>query len=108
MVAYNAISQIKARENCEEIRYQLSTRWDEGVVKIMGLVTGIISGLSSHSVNGLVDKGGNDIGAVVIGRLGGLRTQRCHSALLRIRGILRGEEREGGDKETRRRREIDV
>ncbi|KAF8353956.1 hypothetical protein PRIPAC_95579 [Pristionchus pacificus] len=46
-------------------------------------------GLSSHSVNGLVAKGGNDIGAVVIGRLGGLRTQRCHSALLRIRGDLR-------------------
>lgn len=46
-------------------------------------------------MNGLVAKGGNDIGAVVIGRLGGLRTQRCHSALLRIRGILRGRKGRG-------------
>ncbi|GMT35902.1 hypothetical protein PFISCL1PPCAC_27199 [Pristionchus fissidentatus] len=45
-------------------------------------------GLSSHSVNGL-ESIGETAGAVVIGRLGGLRTQRCHSALLRIQGDLR-------------------
>ncbi|GMR61222.1 hypothetical protein PMAYCL1PPCAC_31417 [Pristionchus mayeri] len=46
-------------------------------------------GLSSHTVSGLTPGASGQTGAVVIGRLGGLRTQRCHSALLRIKGDLR-------------------
>ncbi|GMT06046.1 hypothetical protein PENTCL1PPCAC_28220 [Pristionchus entomophagus] len=62
--------------NGEWIRHWQPTSFPEG------------GGLSSHTVNGLNTRG-ERIGAVVIGRLGGLRTQRCHSALLRIRGDLR-------------------
>ena len=47
-----------------------------------------VLGLSSHSVTGVSAPNGES-SAIVVGRLGGLRTQRCHSALLRIDGESR-------------------